>query len=236
MQLSAGGWSFSWKFLQADVAVPIIGADFLANFKMAVDLSGMQLLCPVGLKILLEVPRAGSLTVMAIGVVGTLSSPSLPTVEALPSLPTFPTVEALGERAPAVVAVAQCRASKCSLAAKEVASVNLEVEQLTADYPSVVNASKKLPKAKNQVKHVIETMCLHPVKAHDRCLDKDKLAAKAEFLAMEQQGIVRHSKSSWASPLHMVRKKDDTWRPCGDYRQLNLANKPGLCILVAISL
>ena len=40
-------------------------------------------------------------------------------------------------------------------------------------------------------------------------MDKDKLAGDgAEFLTMEQQGIVRHSKSSWASPLHMVRKKD----------------------------
>ena len=40
---------------------------------------------------------------------------------------------------------------------------------------------------------------------------KDKLAAtKAEFLTMEQQGIVRLSKSSWASPLHMVKKKDGT--------------------------
>ena len=42
------------------MAFPIIGADFLANFKMAVDLSGMQLLCPAGLKIPLEVPGAGS--------------------------------------------------------------------------------------------------------------------------------------------------------------------------------
>ena len=86
---------------------------------------------------------------------------------------------------------------------------------MMADYPSIVNASKKLPKAKYQVKHVIETKCPHPVKAHYRRLDKDKLAApEAEFLAMEQQGIVRHSKSSWASPLNMaVRKKDGTSRP-----------------------
>ena len=48
VQISAGGQRFSWRFLQAEVAFPIIGADFLANFKMAVDLSGMQPLCPRG--------------------------------------------------------------------------------------------------------------------------------------------------------------------------------------------
>ena len=60
------------------MSFPIIGA----NFKMAVNLSGMQLLCPAGLRIPLEVPRAGSLTAAAIGVVDS-PSPSLPTVEAL---------------------------------------------------------------------------------------------------------------------------------------------------------
>lgn len=38
--------------------------------------------------------------------------------------------------------------------------------------------------------------------------------------------ICRPSQSNWASPLHLVRKKDGSWIPCGNYRKLNSITVP----------
>ena len=43
MRLSFAGSTYKWDFIVADVSIPIIGADFLANFNLLVNVANRRL-------------------------------------------------------------------------------------------------------------------------------------------------------------------------------------------------
>lgn len=93
-------------------------------------------------------------------------------------------------------------------------------------YPELLRPMSLKQPAKHDVIHHIETSS-PPLFAQPRPLPPDKYqAAKEEFNKMLEMGICTPSKSPWASPLHVVKKKDGGLRVCGDYRRLNAVTLP----------
>lgn len=62
-----------------------------------------------------------------------------------------------------------------------------------------------------------------PCTSKVRRISPEKMEALRDYIEdMLRQNVIRPSSSPWSSPLQIAKKKDLTWRICGDYRLLNL--------------
>ncbi|UYV84107.1 hypothetical protein LAZ67_X001199 [Cordylochernes scorpioides] len=163
---------FQWPFVIAKTNRGILGADFLNNFKLILNINRRQLIDGIT-----------NLTIK-----GDICSISEETFSSFRTTSNF--------------------------------------SKLLANYPDITRPNVGIMKANHDVKHFIITKG-PPVFSRARPLDPKRLnEAKQEFQFMLEHEIIRPSKSQWASPLHLVTKKDGTLRPCGDYRKLNSQTMP----------
>lgn len=108
---------------------------------------------------------------------------------------------------------------------RSISDISMFTNILT-EFPEITGNSRMDPPVGSEVFH---HMCTRGplVSERPRRLSLDKLkAAKAEFRALVEAGICRPSSSPWASPIHMVLKKDGTWRIAGDFRRVNALTIP----------
>ena len=198
----------------ADVQFAIIGVDFLRQHRLLVDPAANRLVGPADSR---DIP-----TVSAVSPAPPTAAPTPAPRPAVPPGSSSPSRSTQWNGPSPLAATCGTQAVTCGTQAATCGTLaatcgtQAEVQAVLEEFADVVNTSKVLPSTSHGVEHFLRTTG-PPIASPFQRLDAEKLAsAKAEFLDLEKQGIVRRSSSPWASPLHMVKKADGSWRPCGD--------------------
>lgn len=103
---------------------------------------------------------------------------------------------------------------------------SIEFANIVNELPEVTNMNGPTTLSNCSTVHHIHTRGF-PMAQRARRLPPEKLKiAIAQFKEMTESGLCQPSSSAWAAPILMRKKKDDSWRICGDYRQLNAVAEP----------
>jgi hypothetical protein len=97
-----------------------------------------------------------------------------------------------------------------------------EIDKLLQDYRSVLALSKTKLGKTSIVKHKIDTGDTQPIAQKPyKVNEQNGKIIREEIEKMLKDGVIRESRSPWASPVVIVTKKSGNPRFCIDYRKIN---------------
>lgn len=102
-----------------------------------------------------------------------------------------------------------------------------ELEEMLSKYAQVFQEPSGLPPRRKMeyAINIVEGQGAVNVRPY-RYPHHHKNEIEKQVKEMLSTGIIRHSTSSFSSPVILVKKKDNTWRMCIDYRALNKVRVP----------
>ena len=100
-------------------------------------------------------------------------------------------------------------------------------DEILRDFPQLLHRTNKTPKINHGIEHHIVTTG-PPVFAKSRRYHGDKYKAlRTEIDQLLDEGVIKSSNSpAWSTPIHLVPKKNESYRPVRDFRKLNAITVP----------